>query len=150
MVKENEKIEESKVKPSLYNDILELSGNDTIQIFGESGTGKTTFALKVAQSFVKNKKKVLFLDTERNLIEVPKDIDYKWFPSFTSVHEFICGKDGKGGLGKGKEKYDLIIMDSMGLPILGEFASLGMKDRGEILLKSQEISYKLKQLMKDC
>ncbi len=120
---------------NLYDKFQKLVGADTLEIFGKSGTGKTTFTMEVAKSYVAKGKKVLYIDTEKNFLKKPENIDYEYFSKFEDAYRFIVNLN---------KKYDLVILDSMGLPILGAFASLNLKERGEILLKSQAISYKFK------
>ena len=67
---------------NLYERLIQITGNDTLEVFGESGSGKTTLALEVAKDAIKQGKKVLFVDTERNIVNKPEGIDLVYFPSF--------------------------------------------------------------------
>jgi len=110
--------------------------NDVLEIFGESGTGKTTFCRVLVEEAMGAKKKILYIDTEKNMAKPLTGLDYVYIPDFKLVYKAIQElKDG----------YDLIILDSIGLPILGEFASLGLNERGNILLQAEAIAYKLKK-----
>lgn len=136
----------------LYEKINELVGFDTVEVFGNSGTGKTTFALEVIKAFQRKKKKILLIDTEKNLLKAPEGIDYEYRPSFDEVYSFLINPNAKlSGITDNIEKaialkkgYDLVVLDSMGLPILGKFALMDMKNRGEILLACEAISQVLK------
>jgi len=136
----------------LYEKIKGLVGYDTIEIFGESGTGKTTFALEIIKSFLENKKKVLLIDTEKNMLSPPPNIDYEYKPSFDEMYSYIINTDTKltgltDNINKAialKKKYDLIVLDSLGLTVLGKFSLMDMKNRGEILLACEAISQVLK------
>jgi len=113
--------------------MLEEIGYDTLEIFGESGTGKTTFCKQVVESF---DGKALYIDTEKNLLKAPEKCDYTYISDFKQLFQFIVNlKDG----------YKLVVLDSLGLPILGEFASMSLNERGDVLLKAQAISYELKK-----
>jgi len=114
---------------------------DLIMIFGPSGTGKSTFATSILKQISKEKKiKALYIDSERNLIENPTYCDYLYTPSFDDMYKAILNL---------KPGYDVVVVDSLGLPILGEFATLRLDQRGDVLLKAQSISYKLKKYSKE-
>jgi GTPase SAR1 family protein len=113
--------------------MLEKFGNDTIEVFGESGTGKTTFVKAVLEHY--SDRKSIYIDTERNLLDKLKNGEYKYIPDFKELFNFIMHlPDG----------YQLVVLDSIGLPILGEFATMGLNERGDVLLKAQAICYSLK------
>lgn len=121
---------------NLYERLIQITGTDIIEVFGESGTCKTTFALEAARDAIKKGVKVLFIDTEKNIVNKPDGVDLVYFPSFIEAYKYILT------IPRG---YGLVILDSMGLPILGEFANMDMKSRGEVLLKAQSVSYALKK-----
>jgi len=107
---------------------------DTLEIFGESGTGKTTFALHILKNWKDGK--AIYIDSEKNLLKAPENADYVYLSNFSDLYDFVMSlKDG----------YKLVILDSIGLPILGEFATLPLNQRGDILLKAQAMSYNLKR-----
>jgi len=114
---------------------------DTIQIFGPSGSGKSSFAISLIKEMAASGvSKILYLDTERNLMETPTYCDYKYLPSYRGLYDAVSSL---------KPGYKAVIIDSLGLPILGEFAKLSAREKGDILLGSQSISYQLKQYSKD-
>lgn len=119
----------------LYETIQKLAGKDTLEIFGNSGSGKTTFCLEVVKAYIAKGKKVLYIDTEKNLLKVPQGITYKYFADFNDVSAFVQNLP---------QGYDLVVLDSMGLPILGKFAWLNARERGDILLKCEGTSSNLK------
>jgi len=47
--------------------VKEIVGNDLLQIFGPSGSSKSTFAYYIAEEAVELGLKVVYIDTERNL-----------------------------------------------------------------------------------
>jgi DNA replication protein DnaC len=52
---------------SLLDMIYNYVGYDVLEIFGDTGTGKTAFVKKVAHDAAEAGKNVFYLDTERNL-----------------------------------------------------------------------------------
>lgn len=110
-----------------------MCGKDCIELFGDSGTGKTTFALEMLKKA--NFEKKLYIDTERNLLKEPDFAEYKYIPSFKELYSYVLSlPDG----------YQFIVLDSIGLPILGEWATLKLDKKGDILSKTHAISYFLK------
>ena len=51
----------------IYNKVREIVENDLLQIFGFSGSEKTTFVYYIARECSENSLNVLYIDTERNL-----------------------------------------------------------------------------------
>ena len=47
--------------------VREIVGNNLLQIFGKSRSGKLTFAYYIAKEAVELELKVVYIDTERNL-----------------------------------------------------------------------------------
>ena len=121
---------------NLYELIVADVGNDILEVFGGSGSGKTTFALEVIRTARELGKKVFYIDTERNIKEPLPPEEYAYISSFNDLHRFAL---------QSLPKADLIILDSIGVTALGEYASLDMKQRGEALMRVQSIFYKLKQ-----
>jgi len=127
---------------NLYMELLQLAGNDVIEIFGNSGSGKTSFAHEVinaAQKLTNPAKSIFYADDERNFKEAPKGITYVYKPKWSDMYVELKKIDTS-------HKYDLIILDSLGAPILGEFASMDAKDRGQALLECSAVAYRLKYL----
>ena len=122
----------------VLNEIIELVGNDILEIFGKSGTGKTSFALTLVNEALNSKKNVLYIDTEKNLKKEPQ-CDYVYIASMQSLYNYIVGEKKYA-----EKKYDIIVLDSLGATVLGEFATMDMKERGSALLKAEAITYTLK------
>lgn len=101
-----------------------------------SGTSKSTFCVELAKEAIKAGKKVKYIDTEKNLKGKLEGADYEYNPDFAKIFEIVQNL---------KPGYELVILDSLGLPILGEFATVSMKEKGNFLLKAQAISYMLKK-----
>ena len=128
---ENERVDCENMATS--NDLLGLIqkyvGNDVMQVFGDTGTGKSKFALEVAREAIAAGKKVYYLDTERNLTE--EDIaslqgcDYKYTPVLDEIDKIV----------QKLPAVDVVILDSIGFPVLTSYARLSMKQKGDALLK---------------
>ncbi|MCK5216240.1 MAG: ATP-binding protein [Methanosarcinales archaeon] len=115
------------------NNLLDLIqkyvGNDVMQVFGDTGTCKSKFALEVAREAIAAGKKVYYLDTERNL--TTEDIDslngceYKYTPVLDEIDKIV----------QNLPAVDVVILDSIGFPVLTSYARLSMKQKGDALLK---------------
>ncbi len=120
-----------------------LGQPDIIQLFGDTGTQKSYLTWQMMKELAKDNKKVLYIDTERNIVnEEIKELEklkvkYVFIPSFD---ELICYFD------EIDKKYDWIVIDSIGLPALGKFAVENLQGKGNILLNIQAMLYKLKIL----
>jgi RecA/RadA recombinase len=122
-------------------DILyDLIEDDLLQIFGHTGTGKTSIAMKAATEARELKKSVIYIDTEHNITKKQADsikklgIVYEYIPKFDNLYSFI----------KRLPKYDVVVVDSLGLPVLSLFAEANMKEKGNALMKMIAISSFLK------
>jgi RecA/RadA recombinase len=104
-------------------------GNDVLEVFGDTGTGKSKLALHVAQEAIAAGRKVHYLDTERNLNEDDlkelKGCEYKYTPKLDEIDKYV----------RNLPKGDVVIIDSIGFPILTSFARLGVKQKGDALQK---------------
>jgi len=122
----------------LYEKLLKLVGYDVLQIFGDTGTGKTMFCLELMRETVKNGKKVVFIDSERNLnfdeTEKPENLIYYYSPELKDIINTCANLP----------KADLYILDSMGFPVVTQFAMASMKERGDMLLKCVTLTHYLK------
>lgn len=121
-------------KDSIYDQIIDLYGPDLIEVFGESGNLKSKGFVALAMDAVKHGKKVLYLDTENNLSPAEKKafavagVQYKYTPVMTQIGDIIMKTIPN-------TKADLVIIDSVGMPILRKFATLNAKQRGDALLE---------------
>jgi RecA/RadA recombinase len=114
---------------NLLDMIYKYVGYDVLEVFGDTGSGKSKFALTVAQEAVKANKKVFYLDTERNLSESDikglKGCTYKYTPVIGEIDKIV--QDLPAG--------DVVILDSIGFPILTTFARMKLKQKGDALLQ---------------
>lgn len=130
---------------SLYARVKGMVGSDLLQIFGFSGSGKTTFALKLSED-ASRYGRVLYVDTEMNMKEKPRipGLEYCSFDDFDSVYhslrQLLSGS------------YRLVVVDSIGLPMLAKLAELRMDERGLVFQKAVNMVYRLKSYasLNDC
>ncbi|WP_319506035.1 ATP-binding protein [uncultured Methanolobus sp.] len=104
-------------------------GNDVLEVFGDTGSGKSKFAMAVAKEAIAAGKKVFYLDTERNLTETDiktlKGCEYKYTPIIDEIDRIV----------QKLPKVDVVIIDSIGFPVLTAYARMSMKQKGDALLK---------------
>ena len=104
---------------SAYEKFLGLVGHHTVQIYGDYGTGKSRFVHAVAKETQALGRKVLYLDTEGSLAEghVKELLHYEYLGDDleTLVKRVERAKEEK-------DQYDLLIIDSIGLPVLNAYA----------------------------
>jgi len=122
-------------KPNLYEKVISIVGFDIFQIFGESGTCKTTFALELAKSAMKQGKKVVYIDTERNVTDIPNGIEYYYAPETEKISDFL----------RNPPKADVYILDSVGFALTGEIAEKGRKYIQDLIQRVQAWAYILKK-----
>jgi len=129
----------------LYQLFTNLLGSpDLIELFGGSGTQKSYIATQIAKELTKEEKKVLYIDTEKNLTNEIIDefnkigVKYIYTPIFEELFYLIDDLE--------TNDYNWVILDSIGLPVLGEFATMNLQGRGNILLNMQSLAYKFKIL----
>lgn len=121
---------------SLLQKLVNIAGYDTIQIFGNSGSGKTTFVLEVAKEAVEQGKKVVFIDSERNINEenFPENFQYFYSPRLSDIINRCANLP----------QADVYILDSIGFPVVTQFSLADMKKKGDMLLKCVTLTHFLK------
>jgi len=122
------------VSLNILDKVRSVVGNDTLMLFGPSGSGKTTFSLALAYEALKSGLKVIYVDSERNLNNPPKELDYHYLPDLREIYAYI----------KAMPKADLVVVDSLSTPIITAYSSANMADKGSMLLKAVELSGQLK------
>lgn len=114
---------------TLLDLLKQYVGDDVMQVFGDTGTGKSKFALEVAREAIAAGKSVYYLDTERNLttedIDSLKGCEYKYTPVLDEIDKIV----------QKLPAVDVVILDSIGFPVLTSYARLSMKQKGDALLK---------------
>ena len=131
-------------KDNLYDLFLDLLEGepDLIEIFGETGTCKSAIALRLLNDALKKGLKVLYIDTEGNLRPSQRPKDYVYMPTLDELKRYIIGVRGKPRMLK--DGYQVIILDSIGVPVLGAYAAASLHQKGQMLLDMQAIAYVLK------
>lgn len=130
-IKENASpVYENNATPTKLLDLIHgYVGNDVLEVFGDTGSGKSKFAMAVAKEAIASKKKVFYLDTERNLTEADiaclKGCEYKYTPIIDEIDKIV----------QKLPKVDVVIIDSIGFPVLTAYARMNMKQKGDALLK---------------
>ncbi len=121
---------------SLYDKLLKIVGFDTVQIFGDSGSGKTSFALKVVADALDDGKKVVYIDSERNYPREPQhdNLRYYYSPRLIDILNRCANLP----------EADLYVLDSIGFPVITQFSLADMKRRGDMLLKCVTLTHFLK------
>ncbi len=129
----NEGIEPNKQEtansqnPGAFDLIKNIVGSDVLEVFGDTGSGKSKFVHALALEGLKSGKKVFFLDTERNRssTDIAKlNGAYRYTPVFEEIKKIT----------QSLPAVDVVIIDSVGLPILTKFARMSMKEKGNALL----------------
>ncbi|MDP2217480.1 MAG: AAA family ATPase [Methanolobus sp.] len=118
-----------KKSTPLLDLIHQYTGNDVLEVFGDTGSGKSKFAMTVAREAIASGKKVFYLDTERNLTEADvkdlKGCEYKYTPIIDEIDKIV----------QNLPKVDVVVIDSIGFPVLTTFARMSVKQKGDALLK---------------
>ena len=114
---------------NLYEALNNRFGSSLIEIFGDTGTGKTTFAIEVCKSAIASGKKVFWINADKKILNKPQ-CGFAHLPNFRKMEDFFKSNF------KSVENQDLIIWDSLGLYGLAEFSKYDTQHlRGKVLLK---------------
>ena len=136
---EKSKIEEEK-KEEPQETLIKVIQNltqtpDLIEIFGETRTGKSTLSLCFFKSAEASGLKSLYIDTEQNIPYLSRPASYKLCLSLEKLQDVVYHlEDG----------YGFLVLDSIGMPVLGSFAKASLRERGNMLLAMQAMLYHLK------
>ena len=120
-------------KRSIFDEIIEHFGPDLLEVFGETGTMKSQGMVALAKQCAEAGRKVYYLDTENNIspfdVEMLRNIgvNYHYTPVLTEIDD-IFDKNIPA------IKADVIIVDSVGMPVLRKFSAMSAHDRGSALL----------------
>jgi len=140
---------------NLIRQVIDFCGGpDLVQIFGPTGSGKTTFAVAVAESAADDEdKNVLFIDTERNLSdnERPEEVDYVYIPEWEDLYGYMSGKEFKlsddpfgentTGSNTFEDGYDMVVLDSIGFPALMQYDEYSIEDDADQFEVFQMLQY---------
>ena len=114
--------------------------SDTGLIYGDTGTGKSQLVLAIMRHALEAGAKIAICDTEGNYSGtarswLEKNCTYMYTTKFANVLKWATT------LPTG---YDLVVLDSLGAPVLGAFALANLRERGSLLLGSEALAYTLK------
>lgn len=120
-------------KESIFDQIVAHFGPDLMEVFGETGTMKSQGMVALAKQCAEAGRKVYYLDTENNIS--PSDVEmlrklgvnYHYTPVLREIDEIFDKKIPA-------IKADVIIVDSVGMPVLRKFSAMSAHDRGSALL----------------
>lgn len=120
-------------KESIFDQIIDHFGPDLMEVFGETGTMKSQGMVALAKQCAEAGRKVYYLDTENNIS--PSDVEmlrklgvnYHYTPVLREIDEIFDKKIPA-------IKADVIIVDSVGMPVLRKFSAMSAHDRGSALL----------------
>ncbi len=121
------------VKESIFDQIIAHFGPDLMEVFGETGTMKSQGMVALAKQCAEAGRKVYYLDTENNIsppdVEMLRNlgVNYHYTPVLKEIDE-IFDKNIPA------IKADVIIVDSVGMPVLRKFSAMSAHDRGSALL----------------
>jgi len=129
-----------QTRKNAYTFFKYIVENDTGLIYGNTGSGKSQIVTAIIREAVALGKKVAICDTEGNYSGnvrtwLQKNAKYDYTTNFDNVLKWAqsLSKD-----------LDLVVLDSLGAPVLGAFALANMKSRGDMLLRSEALAYLLK------
>jgi|APHM01.1.fsa_nt_gi RecA/RadA recombinase len=145
---------------NLVRQVIDFCGGpDLVQMFGPTGSGKTQFCVELMLSAsIEEDKDVLFLDTERNLSDNSRinEVDYTFIPEWDDLYAYISGKtsvlsddpfgENTSGARTLKPGYDVIILDSVGLPALVQYDEYSIEDNSDQFEVFQMLQYMSGQL----
>jgi len=126
-------VPKSSTGSSIYDQIINEFGPDLLEVFGETGTMKSQGMVALAKQCAEAGKAVYYLDTENNIS--PKDVrmlreagvNYHYTPVLKEIDDIFDKK-------LPNIKADVIIVDSVGMPVLRKFSAMSAHDRGTALL----------------
>lgn len=126
-------VPKSSTGSSIYDQIINEFGPDLLEVFGETGTMKSQGMVALARQCAEAGKIVYYLDTENNIS--PKDVrmlrevgvNYHYTPVLKEIDDIFDKK-------LPNMKADVIIVDSVGMPVLRKFSAMSAYDRGTALL----------------
>ena len=111
--------------PNLYEFFLDLVGAcGIVEFFGDTGSLKTQASVEIAKSAIQKGKTVFYLDTEGKVgLKNKKDLGktYEYLPIWESILTKI----------KDLPKFDLLIIDSVGLPISAKYPTFKLNEQGD-------------------
>jgi len=115
-----------KPKITAYDKLLQLTEGHLAEIYGTYGTGKSRLVHHIALEAQNTGKKVIFIDTEGGLLdEHVRQLENYWYVG-DSIEAL---EDAVSQAKEQREKYDLLIVDSVGHPVYVNYVELGSMDQ---------------------
>jgi len=119
---------EAKPKPENITKLRDLAGEDLIEVFGPSGSGKSKLALALVREARAAGLPFFYADTERNLTaEEARELErsYRYLRTMSEVDEFV----------RRIPAARLLIFDSVGYPVLVHWSRMPLDQRMTALVK---------------
>lgn len=114
-----------------FDKLQELVGNHLIEIYSDTGNGKSRLAHHIATEAERSGKKVLYLDTEKSL-PVGYEKQLKNYEVHTAKTALDLLRQLIARIRRARdEDFNLIVVDSIGLPVLAALPEMSMRERGD-------------------
>ena len=114
-----------------FERLTELVGRHLIEIYSDTGSGKSRLVHHIAVEAERSGKKVLYLDTENSLpVGFEKQLKNYELKTAKSAIELLRNLIARV-LRARDEKFDMIIVDSIGLPVLAGLSEMSARERGD-------------------
>ena len=125
---------------NLFTLLTKICKNDLMQIFGPTGTGKTSACARLALDARLKGKSVLYIDTEGSINEDQIEAIKKSGTKYQFVQQFskLCDEVTRLPV------VDVVIIDSAGVPALSAYCESNLGGQGKILQQFITMSNKLK------
>lgn len=129
-----------KGEVNLMDVLTKICKNDLMQVFGNTGTGKTSLCTQLALDAIKKGKSVLYVDTEHNINDdqvasmKKAGVKYEYIKKFPKLCDEV----------KKLPKYGVVIIDSAGAPALAAYCKSNLGGQGNILKSFIAMSSDLK------
>jgi RecA/RadA recombinase len=141
--------------------LLDLFDSDILEIFGDTGVGKTIFCQEVAEEAAKNGYTVVYVDTEKNVgrktrqrLAALKGYKEIRFSSQDGIKSQVIGPgfyylytpvlSEISTITRNLPNADLIIIDSLGMPVLAKYSRMKQNEQGHALQEMIAIKHDLK------
>ncbi len=121
----------STPQKTAFDKLLELVGSHLIEIYSDTGNGKSRLVHHIATEAERSGKKVLYLDTEKSL-PVGYEKHLKNYEVHTAKTALELMKQLIARVRRARdEDFNLIVVDSIGLPVLAALPEMSMRERGD-------------------
>lgn len=133
------------MEKNLFEIMKFLIEYDTGMVYGDTGSGKSQLAMALIRHAIEAGAKVAVCDTEGNYSGTAR----RWLSEHTE-YEHTTDFDKVLGWAKAlPTTLDLVVLDSLGAPVLGAFALANQRTRGDMLLQAAALAYSLKKFSQE-